>query len=464
MTARRSLALAGLGLVFAVAAGVIILEPDLDGRPNTDVELGPSTDVGSGPSPDGQSVASGESTGLDPLARWSAVTWRRAPIPVQANDTPGLDRIDGLVKGGPGLVGWGRAETRGRNQFNDMGAVYLSATGDRWEVVLVDTGVNPVDASEIAQLAASPRGIVAIGGVCCTTEERPALWRSLDGRSWQRLEYPAELVGASIARVIGVPDGFIAVGSLDGRAAIWSSPDGSEWTAADPLDAGFGSGQVSAVTRTADGYLAAGWTDGETYDGAMWRSTDGLDWTRVELEAPFVGALDTVVGEIVPWAGGLWATGNEGPNAERVRCEQLLGAMASAGRQTFEPPTTALSCGWGLETQWLSSDGISWERLPVRWAGGVAPLAGELIEYRFVRTGGPGLVALGEGFGDGFPSLFVSDDGRAWRPLPPPRAFKPGQSVSGFVVDGRRLIAVGGDWDPNSGVAGSPVAWIGEAR
>ncbi|MGH2386311.1 MAG: hypothetical protein ACRDGB_14855, partial [Candidatus Limnocylindria bacterium] len=57
----------------------------------------------------------------DPVP-WAAVDWQPQEEPLAA-DQPPLIRMDGIVDGGDLILGWGRAATPGRNQFNDMGAV-----------------------------------------------------------------------------------------------------------------------------------------------------------------------------------------------------------------------------------------------------------------------------------------------------------------------------------------------------
>ena len=76
----------------------------------------------------------------------------------------------------------------------------------------------------------------------------PALWRSDDGRSWERLPTPDSFVaegpglsGAWPQTIVGTADGYLLGGTLYAspapRAAIWSSPDGETWTLAGPDDA-----------------------------------------------------------------------------------------------------------------------------------------------------------------------------------------------------------------------------------
>lgn len=85
----------------------------------------------------------------------------------------------------------------------DSGAIYLSADGSIWESFPVLDGVQVVDTRELRFVVDGPAGFLAFGGVCCR-EERAALWRSVDGRRWDRLPYPE--AGAAAAAYRGTVD------------------------------------------------------------------------------------------------------------------------------------------------------------------------------------------------------------------------------------------------------------------
>ncbi|MDO8484994.1 MAG: hypothetical protein Q7S35_08605, partial [Candidatus Limnocylindrales bacterium] len=63
-------------------------------------------------------------------------------------------------------MAFGRVKAPGRNQFNELAAVYLSDTGESWRTVPIEVGVGPEDTSEISLLAAGSRGIVVFGSTC----------------------------------------------------------------------------------------------------------------------------------------------------------------------------------------------------------------------------------------------------------------------------------------------------------
>ncbi len=290
------------------------------------------------------------------------VRWSRVAAPF--GEPPTATRIDTVVEWQSRLVAFGRVKTPGWNQFNELAAVFLSETGETWRTVPIDVGVGPEDGSEVSLLAAGPRGMVVFGGTCCAAEEQ-AIWYSPDGGAWERVALePSVFDGAQLAAARATDDGFVAVGSQSGRAAIWTSNDGRAWTAVGSADAGLGTGAIGDVAPADGRWLAAGYQDdGDTYDGGLWESADGVQWRRLPTDQLFLGELDTVFGRLYPTPDGLLLIGNEGPHDERVRCEQLFGQTAAASASG--PPETAISCGWGIETHWWSSDGRGGVRL---WA------------------------------------------------------------------------------------------------
>lgn len=380
----------------------------------------------------------------DPIAWWT-IGWQNVADPFPEADPPAI-RIDGLTAGDGVVVGWGRVAAPGLNQFNDMGAVFTSTDGLRWRAIALDDGVAATDTSEPSGVAIGPLGMLAYGGVCCELEEQ-AVWRSIDGLQWTRVPAGPGFGrhGGTIVRVVGLQTGWVAVGGQGQQAAIWTSADGSNWQAADPAIAGLGKGNVSDVAITATGVIAVGTIDDAagTHDGAIWTSQKGVEWKRVAVADPtLTGPDETELWRVVPHAGGLFLVGNFGTHQERVRCEQLTGALASL--EGGPPPETALSCGWGREHHWLSADGSAWVRLPpIDPLPGQPPNPGQHpIEFRLLGAGGPGLVNLGEDSvpPDGDVRVWVSEDGNQWQAVDGPMP-APGPAQAAVFI-GRRILVV----------------------
>ncbi len=401
----------------------------------------------------------------DPDAPWEQVVWRQATNPFA--EGPTALRVDRVVAWNSALMGHGRARTPGRNQFNEMAVVFVSDDGERWRTAVIDDGVGPGDTSEISLGARGAGGAVLFGNTCCEAEEA-AIWRSADGLAWERQPLDAALFrDAGPAAIAAVDEGFVVVGSKAGQAAIWTSPDGRRWQEVDRTAAGLGRGGIGGLALVRGRWLAAGWQDdGTTYDGALWESADGTAWRRAPADPIHVGPLDTAFGGLLSTPAGVLLMGAEGPPEERVACEKLIGQTASLEPpEPPEPPRTAFSCGWGRYTHWWSRDGVGWQRLaPVAPGPGEPPLpAPRVIEFRVMTGGGPGIINLGED-GLGNVLLWLSDDGRSWRADTPISPFRKGADmVSGVAAVGRRIVAVGEVWDPQSGQPGAPAAWIGLA-
>ena len=393
----------------------------------------------------------------DPVP-WAAVDWQPQEEPF-AGEQPSLTRMDGLIDDGELIVGWGRASTPDRNQFNEMGAVSTSRDGRAWQTTLIDNGVEPANTSELGGVAVGPHGYLAYGSVCCEPERR-TVWHSVDGAGWTRLEIGGDLDPAAVyfAAVVGNERGWVAVGnSMNGQQGlIWISLDGVDWELIDIDEAGLAGATLSDLVVGPDGLIAVGTIDGPdgTYDGGIWASLDGRSWERVGADDPtLVGNDEVQLHTVVPFAGGLFATGMLGSTEDRERCEQL--GMAESPE--LRPPSIALSCGFGSEHHWISRDGERWE--------GIDPMDGPAehpIEFRVVVAGGPGLIVLGESSPPASPdtALFSSPDGRRWTRVGPRQPIGSGVAI-GIAVRDRRVLAVADHFDGNHS---ETRIWLGSVR
>lgn len=101
---------------------------------------------------------------------------------------------------------------------------FLGLTAATAAVATLSTaGVASASASGLLDRAAGPVGQRVLA-------QRGGEWvlADVDGRSTPT----AGLVGADVVAVTRGPDGFVAVGSFDGKAVIWESADGIAWTPA----------------------------------------------------------------------------------------------------------------------------------------------------------------------------------------------------------------------------------------
>jgi len=406
------------------------------------------------------------------LVPWAGVGWQRLRIPAEPAN---LAYPTAVVAGGPGVVVLGQGPNPNaalnQNGLNQTLTAWSSRDGLGWQTVPILAGVGVENVAEsYSAAAAGTLGIVVAGGICCGVE-RPAIWWSPDGLDWAASLFPP---GQQIyfSGVAAGGDGFVAVGSRGARGAIWTSPDGRGWSLVQPAGEDLPVGRVNSVAPFAGGYLAAGIADpGSDSDAALWRSS-GLDgWERLAPNDPLLsGPEEMEFYEVVPFAGGILATGGIGSQQDRMDCEQLLGGAPVAALHD-----TAVNCGWLNNGSWSSRDGASWERLAVPGQPGQPgelegpPPGRSLGSVGRPQAGGPGLVTIGwEQVGgddeDGAAALWVSADGKDWTRVGWEVHFPPHTSADDFVVSGRRVYAVGQfplvpDWSKSE-----PSLWVGSIQ
>jgi hypothetical protein len=83
---------------------------------------------------------------------------------------------------------------------------------------------------------------------------------------------------------------LVAVGR---GSALVSDDQGVTWEATPA----FGAGSATVLALVGDDLLAAGFP-GDTYEGAYWRSSDGLTWEPLVIDLPFPEAIPIAIGSI----------------------------------------------------------------------------------------------------------------------------------------------------------------------
>jgi hypothetical protein len=268
--------------------------------------------------------------------------------------TTGNVLMYGIAEGGPGLVAGGMSCED--NEFPCLAGpyptVWTSIDGTAWTRTPVEQGER---VGAVLDVLVSDHGIVATGGVTQPTPDggassSPTVWLSVDGTSWSRVWQGAAVrdtefgsgPGASVL-ALG-PDGLIAgAGSAynesgDGVAAVWVSSNAVDWIRVDPesvefaSDAGHGA-FMSDIVWGPRGFVAVG---GDGSRAAVWTSTDGVTWTRIDTTQAPIGSARPL-SAIAVLDGGYVAAGPDG-NAVLV-------------------------------TLWTSTDGISWDRVQVLGEG-----------------------------------------------------------------------------------------------
>ncbi len=170
-------------------------------------------------------------------------------------------------------------------------AVWTSPDGTTWSRVAdADTLFGGSGHQSMSGVVGGPDRFVAVG----QDNGAPAVWTSPDGTEWERVPDAAGVfdslgVGYLTSITMGGP-GYVAVGQgwADGPVpAVWTSPDGIIWARVPHDQAAFGGlgvPGINALTSGPAGMVAAGfdsYTDG-VGDVALWSSPDGLEWSRID--------------------------------------------------------------------------------------------------------------------------------------------------------------------------------------
>jgi hypothetical protein len=267
-----------------------------------------------------------------------------------------------------------------------------------------------------------PFGLVAVGfdGTAGNEQGNAAVWYSQDGLTWSRVPHDEDVFGGSgVQRMLSVTaggPGLVAVGfdQPDGpgsrEAAVWTSPNGGQWTRVPHDEAIFGGAgaQLMMSVTSGDGGLVAVGSDGDVDywsegggDAAVWTSQNGLTWRRITHDESVFGG--------------------DGP--------QRMNAVTSFGSGFVAVGSTA-----GVETMdaavWTSPDGGTWNRVPhdpavfsstecISFCDGDR-LFDAHEEMHGVTAGSQGLIAVGSGGaeqGHFTEAIWVSQDGVSWSKL-----------------------------------------------
>jgi hypothetical protein len=214
------------------------------------------------------------------------------------------------------------------------------------------------------RVTAGPAGVMAVRGF-----DVGSLVFSRDGTTWS--EAPVGTPGAKVSGVTAMDTGFVAVGSVETTAAVWTSPDGQTWTRASFTDGSDASANLVSVAAQGRRLIALGAVPAPgdeaipgTWTGlASWLSTDGgVSWrqTGSTLHGTAPALYPPSIPGLYALSGGFIAFGNPGPGGVAV---------------------------------WSSGDGTTWRRATIdapseTWGGSLAVSGSRaVIGGRTVGTG-----------------------------------------------------------------------------
>jgi hypothetical protein len=271
---------------------------------------------------------------------------------------------------GEAFVGWSSPDGLSWQQFEDGGArdaeavvaagpgfvaarhddIITSTDGVSWEPARVSSDRG----DQYLSVSAGGPGVVAVGSPS-------KAWFSSDGLTWEAATVPPTKSSAEMSKVAAGADRLVATGWTEAKGnstdlVIWVSSDGMSWHDV-PIDGDvFSSGcRITGLVGARAGFVATGWCGpvGDEGDYLVWRSDDGVNWSRVG------GALDG-------------------------RTPSYFGVSASP----------AGFIGTNSRIVWTSTDGESWNQLPTGAAFKNAEVLG-------VIAWGSRLVAVGDTQDDG---------------------------------------------------------------
>jgi len=176
------------------------------------------------------------------------------------------------------------------------------------------------DDQEVHAIAAGGPGFVAVGHVYPDTKDA-AVWVSPDGISWEAVGDQAALGGPdnqTMNDVVAGGPGLVAVGeeeTPDGYdGVVWVSENGRDWSrVADPdgVFGGPGWQDIRSVVTGGPGLVAVGSVEGADQ---VWTSADGLTWVKepsgaIEFRGPgggFAHISTGPAGAATLWGGSVW--------------------------------------------------------------------------------------------------------------------------------------------------------------
>jgi hypothetical protein len=175
------------------------------------------------------------------------------------------------------------------------GAVWTSLDGFEWQRVKhVAEFEGDTGRVFLSSVTTGGPGLVAVGfeerGHHLGHARHALVFTSTDGYTWTRVPHSEALFGGADNTMTGMMDvtaggpGMVAVGfaqqpETGSAGAVWTSPDGTDWTRA-PTDKGVfgGAGDVVVLSVTTVGLRLV--AVGDWHVAQSWTSNDGFEWHR----------------------------------------------------------------------------------------------------------------------------------------------------------------------------------------
>jgi hypothetical protein len=294
---------------------------------------------------------------------WPDIVWHLADLP--RPPAAAAERVIAVTATPDSFVAVGYRDINGvRN-----GMVWRSTDGEAWEAIDDPrfAGVEMLDVSP------APGGVVALG-VAFGDPPQPAVFHSVDGRDWEQsappagavVTYPSSLAGDETAVLVAGDDN-------DGKAVLWRSIDGRSFERL-ALD-GVARESVQSPRAVSDGFAALGPARPAPI---LLRSTDGASWTSTPIDqANDVAGTRLEIGRWGWVVQGIWAPGCSpfascagqsiawwsGDGANWTRLPGEASPLSTGGSIVVPAGVHGLLAITGADA-WSSPDGWAWRSLP----------------------------------------------------------------------------------------------------
>jgi hypothetical protein len=277
--------------------------------------------------------------------------------------------------------------------------------------------------TEVQSITAGGPGFVAVGTGGRVMHGR--VWTSRDGLRWTA-QADDQFAGVFLRQVVRMGGDLYAFGRDSDGTRVWRSGNGRSWSLLEQSPEFAGAG-VNDVAVSGGTMVAVGFTREPDLAGAVWRSTDGVDWQRVAspegIEDGVLWAVaaqgSTIVG--FPrwhiWRGPLIVYSNNlGDSWQAAEVDLELGEDFGAGLVGLAVSGGRfVAVGYHERDRFVpialtSRDGSSWTSV-------TPPVSDTLGQLVVLRDGT--LVAFEAWYGARSAGALVSADGQTWRPIAP---------------------------------------------
>lgn len=282
---------------------------------------------------------------------------------------------------------------------------------------------------------------------------------SADGKHWDAVPGLQGADGTSANAVVSLGHRTVVVGSEHSGSTAWLF-DGSSWQQAPEqaaLEVPYVAGAMTSVTTFQGAFVAAGYADDPLHNAAaaaVWRSIDGLTWTRDSADAFAGGRIhamaargDTIVavdtnGDPIYGPAGAWRW-TQASGWQRATIDPNAGgamdavAYGPAGFVAVGKNATDLGA-----SVWTSADGLTWTAVPDQLALHYYQLATRMQSIVAMPTGGFLVGGWRSDVGKGSSLIWTSADGVTWSDPTWETSFSGGE-VDGVGIVGDNAVAVG---------------------